>query len=95
MGRKTGILMAVMAAFLLAGCGGHQSEQIDLRKINAEKSLRRARVRGITRGLLLSFLKIKIRVKQMSLIEKMMRFQGKIHQRKKWGKEIQLMEKIR
>lgn len=53
MGRKTGILMAVMAAFLLAGCGGHQSEQIDLRKINAEKIIEESQSEGDHSGIVI------------------------------------------
>lgn len=53
MGKRAQILTAVLAAFLLAGCGGHQSEQIDLRRINAETTVEESQSEGDHSGIVI------------------------------------------
>ncbi|WP_432629845.1 CapA family protein [Brotaphodocola sp.] len=53
MGKRAQILTAVLVTFLLAGCGGHQSEQIDLRRINAETTVEESQSEGDHSGIVI------------------------------------------
>ena len=53
MGKRAQILTAVLVTFLLVGCGDHQSEQIDLRRINAETTVEESQSEGDHSGIVI------------------------------------------